>query len=86
MTVEELIKELKKCDLTSEVILAKDEEGNGFSPLADIDGENCVYSPNSTWSGEIFDARWTPEEACLSKEQHSEMFKKKRSVFLWPTN
>ena len=86
MKVKQLIKELKKCNPESEVIVAKDEEGNGFSPLADIDGENCVYTPDSTWSGELFDSRWTPDEACLDKKEHAKMLKKKRAVFLWPTN
>ena len=33
------------------VVLEKDAEGNGYSPLADA-GER-TYLPTSTWSGEI---------------------------------
>ena len=86
MKVKKLIKELKKCNPDSEVILAKDEDGNGFSPLVEIDGENCVYTADSTYSGELFDCRWTANEACLEEKEYKEMLKKKRAVFLWPVN
>jgi hypothetical protein len=37
------------------VILQKDAEGNGFSPLADASEE--MYSADSTWSGEVHPTR-----------------------------
>lgn len=39
------------------VVIAKDAEGNGFSPLADA-GES-VYEADSTWSGQVYP---TPED------------------------
>lgn len=33
------------------VVLQKDAEGNGYSPLAG--GEVAVYQPDSTWSGQV---------------------------------
>jgi len=39
------------------IILSKDAEGNGYSPLADA-GE-AMYTAESTWSGEI---HMTPED------------------------
>lgn len=39
------------------VILAKDAEGNGYSPLASF--ELAMYEPESTWSGQTYP---TPEE------------------------
>lgn len=38
------------------VIMQKDAEGNGYSPLADADER--MYEATSTWSGEIYQ---TPE-------------------------
>lgn len=37
------------------VILVKDAEGNGYSPLASVDtDEGTVYEPESTWAGEVY--------------------------------
>lgn len=53
MKVKELIKLLQKANPESIVIMAKDGEGNYFSPLHDIDLENNTYEADSTWSGEV---------------------------------
>lgn len=34
------------------VVLAKDAEGNGYSPLSDAD--EAMYLADSTWSGEVY--------------------------------
>lgn len=36
------------------VIMSKDGEGNGYSPLSSV-SKDCVYEPLSTWSGEVHD-------------------------------
>lgn len=36
------------------VILSRDAEGNGYSPLSSVD-TTVVYEPESTWSGEVHD-------------------------------
>lgn len=36
------------------VILQKDAEGNGYSPLSDA-SDDAVYVEESTWSGELYD-------------------------------
>lgn len=51
MNVKQLIAVLSKLPIDSEVILQKDGEGNGYSPLADVWGDNCAYLPDSTYSG-----------------------------------
>lgn len=51
MKVKELIKLLQKEDPEATVILGKDAEGNGYSPLDCI--YNGVYQPETTWSGEF---------------------------------
>lgn len=52
MTVAELIAELQALPQDSIVILQKDAEGNGYSPLCGVDGD-CVYTADSSWSGEV---------------------------------
>ena len=51
MTVGELIKTLQMVDPGRRVVMAKDVEGNGYSPLhaACI----AIYRPRNTWSGEL---------------------------------
>lgn len=44
ITVGDLIEQLQTMDKNLVVILQKDAEGNGYSPLAGVDGENNVYS------------------------------------------
>lgn len=51
MTVSELIHELSQHDPNRLVIMSKDAEGNGYSPLSHMwDG---AYKARSTWSGEV---------------------------------
>lgn len=51
MIVKELIEALKQLDPERTVILQKDSEGNGYSPLANL--EPAAYIPDTTWSGEV---------------------------------
>lgn len=52
MKVKALIAILKKMDPDRVVVLQKDAEGNGYSPLEGVD-DNALYSADSTWSGEV---------------------------------
>ena len=71
MKIKEL-KEVIKCfDDDMEVILQKDGEGNGCSPLAEIDG-NAIYVPDSTWSGDVYSTKWSAEDACMEQEEWKE--------------
>jgi len=63
MTVGELKKALDGIDEDRIVILQKDSEGNGFSPLDSLD-DNATYEtdPDSGWSGgEVALEKLTPE-------------------------
>ena len=60
MKVKELKELLKDIDDESIVILQKDAEGNEYSPLDGINDE-CVYAPDSTWSGDIRFPKLTAE-------------------------
>lgn len=53
MTTAQLIQILATFPPDMEVILAKDEEGNGFSPISDLSNE--WYAAVNSWSGEIID-------------------------------
>ena len=55
-TVGDLIDYLATQPRDRKVVMSKDAEGNGFSPLADA--SEGMYAADSTWSGE------TPPAAC----------------------
>lgn len=69
-----------------EVICQKDSEGNGYSPLAGVD-KDAIYTPDSTYSGDVVSTTWTAQEACMSKTDW-EIFKNEnpRAIILYPTN
>ncbi len=81
MTVAELITELQKTDPNRIVVLQKDAEGNGYSPLAGADC-SALYVADSTWSGEVYDEE--PEDPDADEDRPDETAKK--CVVLWPVN
>lgn len=86
MIVSELINELKKLDQNKIVILQKDGEGNGYSPLSGSD-EGSIYEAVSTYSGDVFSTSWSADDACMSPDEW-EAFKKVMPgcVVLYPIN
>lgn len=72
MKVEKLIEILNDIPLDFEVVVSKDSEGNGFSPLSSL--ETRMYEADSTYSGSLID-----------KEGNEETYKE-NVVVLWPTN
>lgn len=68
MKVKQLKELLKNIDDERIVILQKDGEGNGYSPLYCIDDES-VYVADSTWSGDVRFPKLTPD---LEKLGYSE--------------
>lgn len=52
---------LQRIDPDREVILQKDSEGNGYSPLSGIDYHNLAYLPECTWAGEVVYETDNPE-------------------------
>lgn len=74
------------------VIIARDAEGNGFSPLADH-GNDGVYVSESSYSGDI--AYWDEDDADdlgLDRPTWSEWYAAAQAdgcvpcLVLWPTN
>jgi hypothetical protein len=83
--VKELLAALAECPPEAEVIIQKDSEGNGYSPLYACD-PNGIYISDSTWSGDVYDADWTAADADMDEDEWAEMLKKHRCVVLAPTN
>lgn len=54
MTVGELLDYLSTRPRDQLVVLAKDAEGNGYSPLAEA--SDAYYFADTTWSGEVMDS------------------------------
>ena len=86
MKVLELINILNELPPELDVILQKDSEGNGFSPLEGVDG-NCIYAADSTWSGEVFSTDWSADDADMDEKEWQD-FKKDnlKVVVLYPIN
>lgn len=86
MTLNELRKQLDALNVPGHtpVILAKDAEGNGFSPVSNT--EVAMYAAETTWYGE----RYMTEEARQATRRPDEYAEPPeaavRAVFLWPTN
>ena len=87
MKAKELIQKLSHCDPDDIVIMSRDGEGNGFSPLSDVETNN-VYIADSTWSGEIKLKELTPElkKQGYDVEDTDESGQGVPCTVLWPTN
>ena len=77
MTVGQLKELLAELDDEMPVILSQDSEGNGFSPLVDV--EPSWYIAETTYSGD----RWWPEDDETEEDAPSDAM---RAVLLWPVN
>lgn len=85
MTWGELKQELVDLSDETEIILQKDAEGNGYSPLAGVD-VNAVYIPANTWSGDVYDLDWTADDACMDEEEWEEIKQRDKVLILYPIN
>ena len=85
MKVCDLMEALALADPEAEVILQKDGEGNGYSPLEGF-ATTCIYRPESTGSGSIVDTLWTSSEACMHPEEWEKLKQKPRCLLLHPVN
>jgi hypothetical protein len=85
MNVRELKEVIANLPDDMEVVLQKDSEGNGYSPLEGADS-NAVYIPDSTWSGDVYDMNWTANDACMTNEEWEEIKTLPRTLILYPVN
>lgn len=85
MTVKELKEAIATLPDGMEVILQKDNIGNGYSPLADVHPD-AVYIPETTWYGDVYSMDWTADDACMTDEEWEEITSKPRALILSPVN
>lgn len=71
MTVKELKVEIENLPDDMEVILQKDSEGNGYSPLEGVDSD-AVYVPENGYSGDAYDVSWSADDADMDEEEWEE--------------
>ena len=81
MKVKELREILANYPDDHPVIMAKDGEGNNFSPLADY-SDDLKYLPESTWAGEVY----SPEDLEDYEEDDPYREGMQDCVVLWPVN
>jgi glucose dehydrogenase len=62
VTVQQLMQILSQCPKERLVILARDREGNDYSPLDDVRTDNTDYVADTTWSGQIGLRRLTADD------------------------
>lgn len=82
LTVGELIEALKGEDPATPVILQKDSEGNGFSPLAGSDP--ALYAAETDWMGEVYDL--PGEDGPDPDDEDAAPDDAVRCLVLYPTN
>lgn len=71
MKVSELIALLDKFNPNAQVILQKDAEGNGYSPLSDVD--DGLYNATSTWSGDFYPFQFSADENGFEDHEWAQM-------------
>ena len=86
MKLSDFRQHLAELDGDLEVIIARDAEGNSYSPLASC--EVAVYRPDTTWRGETYPAEitdemrfegWTDDALCHGGDCWP-------AVVFWPAN
>lgn len=85
MTVKQLKAELKSLPDDMEVILRKDSGENGYSPLDSVNAD-CVYMPDTSYRGEVYQMDWSADDACIDKKEWKKIKAKPRALVLYPVN
>lgn len=79
MNVKELKEAIANLPDEMQIVLQKDPEGNGYSPIDGAD-PNSVY----TEDGEVYDMSWSADDACMTNEEWESMKVKPRTLILYP--
>ena len=85
MTIKDLKEAIANLPNEMEVILQKDSEGNGYSPLSGADAD-AVYIPETTWYGDVYFMDWTADDACMTDEEWEGIKSNPRALILVPVN
>lgn len=84
MKVKDLKDLINNLDDDMEVILQKDSEGNGYSPLSG--GDEAVYVAESSYSGDVYSLNWSAEDCDLSEDEWEKIKKQPHCIVLYPIN
>ena len=85
MNVKELKEALENLPDDMEIILQKDSEGNGYSPLSGADDE-CIYVSHEAWYGNVYATTNSADDNCMGDDEWEELKKKPRCLVLHPMN
>lgn len=85
MNVKELKEALAGLPDDMEIIMQKDSEGNGFSPLSGADPDG-IYIAEESWCGEVYDADWSAADCCMDEDEWAELQAQPRALILYPVN
>ncbi len=55
-----------------ELIMQKDSEGNGYSPLSGIDFD-VVYLPDTTYSGDVYSKDNDADDNCMEEDEWAKL-------------
>lgn len=67
------------------VILQKDSEGNGYSPLHHVDPD-AFYVPENMRSGEAYSRTYSAVDCCMEEAEHAALMNGPRCLVLAPVN
>ena len=85
MIVQQLIDRLNKVENKDRlVVMSKDSEGNGFSPLYDFGEE--AYAAETTWYGYVGLEKLTEEDRKKGFSEEDVIEDGVPALVLWPTN
>lgn len=85
MTVKELKEAIANLPDEMEVVLQKDSEGNGYSPLGGADADG-IYIPDCAWSGDVYSEKWTADDVGVDEETWKDIKSNPRTLVLYPIN
>jgi hypothetical protein len=86
MNIKQLKEAIKNLPDDMEIILQKDAEGNGYSPLRGAD-KNCIYIAETTWCGEVYSTKRSAEDNGFEEDEWKQIKKKHpRALVLFPIN
>ena len=85
MKVRELIELLSKMNPERLVVLQKDAEGNGYSPLSGAD-DNARYLARCTWDGEVMRETLSDEDRAAGFGDDDVTTEGEPACVLYPVN
>jgi len=85
MRVKQLREILANLPDDMEVILQKDGEGNGYSPLVGYD-TNCIYEPDTKWYGDVYQTSYSADDLDMDSDEWQEICSRPRCLVLEPIN